>query len=116
MSIEEQGILHTQIKAERNRLGEPDGMQTALKWNIAYHGERIAVYLLAMGVIGVMVLWATSSSPLLLYGSLALVILLTLLWGVARIRRIELTRQQRARQARAVESARSAARDTEPRA
>ena len=99
MSIEEHGILHTQLKAERGRLGERDGMQSALKWNIAYHGERIAVYLLAMGFIGLIVLWATVSSPLLLYGSLVLVILLILFWGLARIRRIQLIRQERARQA-----------------
>lgn len=105
MSIEEHGILHTQIKATRGRLGERDGMQAAMKWNIAYQGERIAIYLMAMGMIGLVVLWATSSSPLLLYGSLALVILLTVVWGYARIRRIELTRQERARQAREFESA-----------
>lgn len=105
MSIEEHGILHTQIKAARGRLGERDGMQTALKWNIAYHAERIAVYFLAIGVIGLFVLWASASSPLLRYASLALVILSTVLWGLARIRRIELTRLQRARQAREFESA-----------
>ncbi len=104
MSIEEHGILHTRLKAARNRLGERDGMQAQLKWDIAYHGERIAVYLLAMGVVGLVVLWATASSPLLLYGSLALVILLTVLWGLARIRRIELLRRERARQVREFES------------
>ena len=104
MSIEEQGILQTQIKAARGRLGERDGLQTALKWNIAYQAERIAVYLMAIGVIGLFVLWTTASSPLLLYGSLALVILLTGLLGFARIKRIELTRLERARQAREFET------------
>jgi uncharacterized membrane protein len=51
-------------------------------------------------MIGLLILWATAKSPLLLYGSLVAVILLTLLWGYVRIKHIERRRQQRAQQAR----------------
>ena len=96
MSIEEHGIVHTQIKATRGRLAEKDGLESSLKWNIAYQGERIIVYLLALAIVGLLILWATSSSALLLYGSLAGVLLLTVLWGLARIRGVERIRRQRA--------------------
>jgi len=58
-----------------------------------------------MALLALVALWVTSSSPLLLYGSLGLAILLTVLRGLARIDRIERIRQQRARQASACEAA-----------
>ena len=104
MSIEEGGIAQAQEKLRKLRLAEKDGLRSYHDWNIAYVDERIYVYLLAMVMLGLILLWATSSSALLLYGSLGLVILLTLLWGIARIKGIERLRQQRARDASAFEA------------
>ena len=55
--------------------------------------------MLVLGCIGLMVLWATATSALLIYGSFAGLILLFILWGLTRIKRIENERVQRARQA-----------------
>jgi len=48
--------------------------------------------------IGLIILWATTTSTLVLYGSIAGVILLIVLWGVARVKNIEKTRQKREHQ------------------
>ncbi|HKJ51112.1 MAG TPA: hypothetical protein VKB27_06395 [Gammaproteobacteria bacterium] len=108
MSIEESGIALAQEKLRKRRLAEKDGLRSYHHWNIAYIDERIYVYLLAMAMLGLFLLWATSTSALLQYGSLGLVILLTLFWGLARISRVERVRRQRARQAREAESGNSA--------
>jgi hypothetical protein len=96
MSIEEQGIFHTQAKAAREQLGDKDGLRELQQRSAVYQDERIIVYLLAAAAIGLCVVWATASSGLVLYGSLGLVIGLTILWGLARIKTIERTRRERA--------------------
>ncbi|HEY5738934.1 MAG TPA: hypothetical protein VIW27_04375 [Gammaproteobacteria bacterium] len=105
MSNAEQGISQAQTEAVRGQLVEKDGLRSAMSTNIVYQNERIIVYSLAFCMLGLLVVWATASSPLLLHGSLALVILLTLLWGLARIAGIERKRAERAQQAAEFESA-----------
>ena len=93
----EAGIARTQAAAARaNGAKGPQAHHTG---TIAYLDERILVFLMAMAMIGLIVVWMTAKSPLVFYGSLAAVILLTFLWGYARIRRIEAERIERARQA-----------------
>jgi hypothetical protein len=75
------------------------GLQQHHGGTIAYLDERVLIFILAIAMIGLLVLWATAKSPLLLYGSLIVVILLTLLWGYARIKGIERKRRERAQQA-----------------
>lgn len=87
------------VQAANARADGAAGMQKHHGGTIAYLDERILTFLLAICMIGLLVLWATAKSALLLYGSLAAVILLTLLWGYARIRRIERIRHERAQQA-----------------
>ena len=93
----EDGIARTQAAAAQSQgaagLGRYHGR------TVAYLDERILVLLSAIAMIGLLVLWATSDSPWLLYGSLAAVIVLVFLWGYARIARIERERKARARQA-----------------
>ena len=103
MSNEEQGIFQSQAKAAREQLGGRDGLREMQQRSIFYLDERIYVYLLAAAVLGMFVVWATATSSLVLYGSLVLVILLTVLWGFARIRGIDRTRREREMQARAFE-------------
>ena len=74
------------------------------KRSVFYLDERIYVYLLGIAVLGLFVVWATASSKLVLYGSLGLVILLTILWGFSRIRGIERLRRERELEARAFET------------
>jgi hypothetical protein len=104
MSIEEQGIFHTQAKAASEQLGGKDGLRELQKRGVFYLDERIYVYLLALAAAGLCVVWATASSVLVLYGSFGLVIVLTLLWGVARVRGIDSQRRERELQARTFEA------------
>lgn len=95
----EEGIARTQAAAARAQGTEGKLLQQHQARSIAYIDERILIFVLAIAVLGLMVLWATSTSPWLHYGSFAVVIGLVLLWGYARIKRIERVRQQRAREA-----------------
>lgn len=104
MSNEEQGIFQAQARAASEQMAGKDGLREMQRRNVVYLDERIVVYLLAAAVIGVFVVWATAKSALVLYGSLALVIVLILLWGVARIRGIERKRIEREMEARAFEA------------
>ena len=104
MSNAEQGIGQTQIDAAKTQTGETDGLNKVQKWNIAYLDDRIFVYLGAIAFLGLLVVWATASSALVLYGSLGLVILLTILWGVARVNRNDRINAERARQVKAMQS------------
>lgn len=98
----EEGIARTQAAAAQAR--GAGGLKRHHDGTVAYLDERIVVFLLTIAVIGLVVLWANASSALILYGSLAGVILLTLLWGRARIRRLEAMRRERSRQAAAWQS------------
>lgn len=104
MSNAEQGIGQAQIAAAKTQTGETDGLNKVQKWNIAYLNDRIFIYLGAIAFLGLLVIWATASSALVLYGSLALVILLTILWGVARVKRNDRINAERARQVKAMQA------------
>jgi hypothetical protein len=92
----EEGIARTQAAAAKT--GGAAGLTKHHAWNVAYLDERIVVFLLAMAVIGLAIVWASATSPLILYGSLIVVILLIIVWGIARIKRIETIRRERSRQ------------------
>jgi hypothetical protein len=87
------------LQAANAQAGGAAGLQKHHGGTIAYLDERVLIFILAIAMIGLLVLWATAKSPLLLYGSLIVVILLTLLWGYARIKGIERKRRERAQQA-----------------
>lgn len=94
----EEGIARAQAAAAKAK--GADGLGEHHKWTIAYLDERILVFVLAITFIGLIILWATVKSALILYGSLVGVILLSILWGVTRVKRIERIRQERERQAK----------------
>ena len=95
MSNAEEGIARIQAAAAQAK--GADGLKDHHKGTIAYLDERILVSILAIAVIGLGVLWATTSSMLLRYGSFGALILLIFLWGFARIKRIETLKRQRAK-------------------
>jgi len=103
MSNAEQGIAQAQIAAAQAQTKNSDGLDKVQKQNIAYLDDRIFMYLGAIAFLGLLVVWATASSALLLYGSLGLAILLTILWGVARVYRIQRLNAERARQVDALQ-------------
>ena len=104
MSNAEQGIAQSQIEAARNEQGTGDALQKTQKRSIAYLDDRIFLYLGAIAFLGLLVVWATAKSALVLYGSLGLVIVLTILWGVARVNRADRLAAERARQVEAMKS------------
>ena len=95
----EEGIARAQIAAAQASGTQGKALEQHQARSIKYLDERILIFLLTLGCIGLMVLWATAQSALLLYGSFAGIILLLILWGYARIKRIENERAERARQA-----------------
>ena len=96
MSNAEEGIARVQAAANK---AEGAKLEVQQQRSVAYLDDRILTYLIAVAFIGLIVVWVTSKSALIIYGSLAAVILLTVLWGVARVKRIKRTRLERAQQA-----------------
>ena len=94
----EDGIARTQATAARLR--GASGLGQYHNETVAYLDDRIIVFLVAIAMVGLMTLWATTTSPWLLYGSLVVLIALVFWWGFARIRRIERLREARAQEAR----------------
>ena len=97
MSDLEEAIAKAQLKGGAG-VGKHQGR------SIAHLDERIFVFLGGIAFLGLCLVWATARSGWILYGSLALTILLVILWGVARVKRLERIRQERAMQAREVQS------------
>jgi len=90
----ESGIAATQAKAART-----DGLQKHHRSTIDYLNDRVFTYVFALCFVGLLVIWMISSSPYITYGSLLMAILLSLLWGVFRIKQIKQTRESRRQQA-----------------
>jgi len=91
----EEGIARVQARAAHEQLAQYDGLHKNHNRNIAYLDERVFVYVFAIAFLVLLYVWMNTTSVFILYGSLALVILLTLLWGVVRIKRIFRIREQR---------------------
>ena len=104
MSNAEQGIGQTQIKADGSRLAQGEDLQDRHDSSITYLNDRIFLYLGAIAFLGLLVVWATASSALILYGSFGIAILLVVLWGLLRIQRIKRITEDRARQVAAMQS------------
>jgi hypothetical protein len=100
MSNAEEGIARTQAAAVKAQGTQGGKLREHQERSVIYLDERILIYVLAIAFIGLIVVWATTASALILYGSFAGVILLTILWGVARVKRIERTREERERQSK----------------
>ena len=93
----EAGIALTQAAAAKSKGAA--GLKEHHNWNIAYLNECILVSVVAIATLGVIVLWATATSRLVIYGSFGVVIALTFLWGFVRIKRIKAVKRQQAKQA-----------------
>ncbi len=98
MSNAEEGIARTQAAAIKAHGTQGGKLREHQEHSAAYLDERILIYVLAIAFMGLIVVWATTTSALILYGSFAAVILLTILWGVSRVKRINRIRQERVRQ------------------
>ncbi|MGB5707361.1 MAG: hypothetical protein WBM41_11040 [Arenicellales bacterium] len=95
----EEGIARVQAAAAKSQGAQGDGLRKNQDKGIAYLNERILIFVFSIAFIGLIIVWATANSPFVLYGSFASVVLLIILWGVARIKQIKRIEQVRQRQA-----------------
>ena len=100
MSNAEEGIARIQAAAVKAQGTQGGKLREHQERSVTYLDERILTYVLAIAFMGLILVWATTTSPLVLYGSFAGVILLTILWGVTRVKRIGRVRQERERQSK----------------
>ena len=102
MSYEEEAIAKAQATAAKAK--GADGLKEHHSSTISYLNERILVFVMLIGLIALVFLWASTDSILLHYGSLLGVILLIVLWGVVRLQRIKKTRLNQEQQVKSWES------------
>ena len=88
----------------RVQLAQKDGLSKRHKRGAANLDDRTSTALLALAFLGLIVVWATASSPLIIYGSFVAAMLVTVLFGVIRIKRIQQVRKQRELQAKEAQS------------
>ncbi len=95
----EEGIARIQAAAAKSQGAQGDGLQNNQDRGIVYLNERNLIFVFSIAFIGLIIVWATASSPFVLYGSFTSAVLLIILWGAARIKRIKRIAQGRQRQA-----------------
>ena len=61
--------------------------------------DRILTFLVTLGFFGLVVVWMTATSDLLVYGSFVGAMALFIVFGLLKMKRIERIRQERQRQA-----------------
>jgi len=88
----------------RVQLAQKDGLKQVQKRGIENLDSRASTLLLALALLGLILVWATASSPYIIYGSFAALILIVILGGVIRIKRIEKLREQRELQVKEAQS------------
>ena len=88
----------------RIQMAQKDGLQNYQKRSVLYLDDRILTAIFALAFMGLIVVWATSTSPYITYGSLLASILIVILWGVVRVKRIQRVREEREQQVRKMQS------------
>ena len=88
----------------RVQLAQKDGLKKVQERGIENLDSRSSTMLLALAFLGLIIVWATASSPYVIYGSFAALMLIVVLTGVIRVKRIQRVREQRALQAKEAQS------------
>ena len=86
----EEAIARVQAEAVHTK-----GIQKHHKSTIVYLVERTFIYMFTLAFIGLVTVWATTSSSYITYVLLAIVILIPLVWGLARLKSIHKIKVQR---------------------
>ena len=95
----EEGIARVQLAATRAKGTQGDRLRQHHGRSIVYLDERIWSFVFGIALLGLIAVWATATSQLVIYGSFTGVILLTIIWGSMRVKRIEKNRLEREREA-----------------
>jgi flagellar biogenesis protein FliO len=96
----EEGIARAQLAGK-------DGIEQHQKTSASNLNDRTFTSLFALAFVGLVAIWASATSPYLIYGSVLTAILGVILFGVLRVRRILRVREERERQVRQMQSAAS---------
>ena len=88
----------------RVQLAQKDGLAKHHKSSVNYIDDRILIYLFALAFLGLLVVWVTASSPIVIYGSLVAVALAAVLFVVLKFRRVNKIREQRDIQVKELQS------------
>ena len=88
----------------RVQMAQKDGLKKSHKRGVANLDDRILTVLFSLAFMGLVIVWATASSPYIIYGSFAAALLATILFGVLRVKRIHQIREQRERQVKEMQS------------
>ena len=89
------------------------GLQNHHKSTIVYLGERTFIYMFALVFISLAIVWATTSSSYITYVLFSIVILISLIWGLAHLRSIHKIKVKREFQVKEIQS-KSSAIDSDP--
>ena len=91
----EEGIARVQATGLKNSATQGEELSKYQKRSIAYLDDRILIYFVALAFLALMLVWATAQSTLSQIGSLMAAIFFTIIWGIARVKRIDRVRQER---------------------
>ena len=86
----EEAIARVQTEAAYTQ-----GRQKHHKSTIVSLGERTFIYMFALAFIGLVIVWATTSSSYITNVLLTIVILIPLIWGLVRLKKIHKIKEKR---------------------
>ena len=95
----EEAIARVQTEAAHTQ-----GLQKHHKSTIVYLGERTFIYMFALAFISLVIVWATTSSSYITYMLFAIVILIPLIWGLVRLKKIHKIKLKRELQVKEMQS------------
>ena len=95
----EEAIARVQTEAAYTQ-----GLQKHHKSTIVYLGERTFIYMFALAFTSLLIVWATKSSPYITYVLLRVVILIPLIWGLVRLKKIHKIKVKREFQVKEIQS------------
>jgi hypothetical protein len=104
MSNEEEGIFRAQAAAVKAEGTQGGALRKHHNRSIIYLNERILTMIFGIAALGLIAVWATATSTLVIYGSFTGVIFLTLLFGYFRMKGIERTKLDREQEAESWQS------------
>ncbi len=88
----------------RVQMAQKDGLQNYHKRSVLHLDDRILTAIFALAFLGLIVVWATATSAYIVYGSLIASILIVVLWGVVRVKRIQQIKEERELQVKQMQS------------
>ena len=88
----------------RVQMAQKDGLRNYHKRSVLHLDDRILTAIFALTFLGLIVVWATATSLYIVYGSLVASIIIVILWGVVRVKRIQQIKQERELQVKQMQS------------